>query len=116
MQNLDLLKTYDFLIDTLIMVCPDYTIVTDDKIEGYLQELEGDFYTFFDYNSLSLLFNGGILNTDQVNEITRLKSMLLGIPANFWNLKSFKEDTKWKDCRFLATKVLNSLGIEKRKV
>lgn len=109
-------KIYELLVDTLIMVCPDITIVSDSDIEDYLSELEGDYYTFFDIASLSQLYLNGLLSENQMNKIVELKNTINEIPLMFWNVECFQKEIYWKKARQLANDILNSLGISKRQI
>ncbi len=115
-SNTDISKKYDLLIDTLIMSCSDLGVTTTDEIEDYLEELEGDYYTFFDRANLIELYNAGLLNDWQLEKIGLLKNKIGDIPVSFWNEKSFKIEPQWSEVRILSNHILNSIGITKRKI
>lgn len=102
---------FDLLVDTLIMVCPDFNTTSDSEIEEYLSELEGDYYSFFDKVSLMPLCKNGILTENQMNSIVDLKNIINSIPPALWNKESFQNNSKWKIASELSNNILNSLGI-----
>ena len=112
----ELSRVYNLLVDVLIMVCPDFNIISDSEIEDYLSELEGDYYTFFDTISLLPLQEGGILTKNQMNNIVELKNLINRIPVALWNKDDFKKDAYWEEARKCSNDILNSLGISKRQI
>ena len=113
---IELLKVYNLLVDALIMVCPDFNIISDSEIEDYLSELEGDYYTFFDMISLLPLQQDGMLTKDQMNNIAELKNVISKIPVDLWNKDAFRKDIYWEEARKRSNDILNSLGVFKRQI
>jgi hypothetical protein len=97
------------------MLCPDFERIDRDTIEYYLQELEGDYYSFLDYSSVSLLKNYGLLNAIQADKIVALKEYISSIPANLWNKNSFEVDLKWQKVHDQACDILRSLNVKGNK-
>ena len=98
------------------MICPSFENTTDEEIKDYLDELEGDYYTFLDYNALEPLRNANLLDDIQVNRIVGLKDDIKIITPDLWNITSFKTDPKWVVVRNSAESVLDSMNISKRKL
>jgi hypothetical protein len=115
-MNIELSKKYNLLVDTLIMACPTIGIISDDDIGDYLEELEGDYYTFFDHINLVDLHNAGVLNDLQMKNIVSLKQMIGNIPTSLWQIEAVKTDVYWTEVRQSANEILNSIGISRRKL
>ncbi|NOW95866.1 hypothetical protein [Mucilaginibacter sp. SG564] len=111
---MNLANGYNLLIDTLIMVSPDFEKITKKEIEGYIEELEGDYYTFFDHINLIPLQNLGLLNDFHIEQITILKHIISNIPAHLWNNADFRDNSMWMKAREVADNLLSSLGVSKR--
>lgn len=71
---MNLLDTFDNLVNTLTMLSPDFEDIGSDKIKDYLEELEGDYYSFLDHDVVTPLRDNGLLNDIQTNNIVKLKS------------------------------------------
>ena len=114
--NETIIKNYNLLVDTLLMASPDITRLDDDKLNNYLEELEGDYYTFLDMGTTELLVNEKIINISQQEAIFQIKLEINKIKPEFWNIESFKTDVQWINVSLASKEVLKSMGIQKTKI
>jgi len=110
-QGINKRELYELLVDTLMMISPNLESATDDDIDGYLEELEGDYYTFLDLNAITPLREADLLTDQQVENITQLKAFMNTIAPSLWNISSFKKDVNWLNAREQANDILKSLNI-----
>ncbi|MET3981611.1 hypothetical protein ABIB62_004227 [Mucilaginibacter sp. UYP25] len=108
-KDINILKLHDLLINTLNIITPNLSETSDSKLDYYLEELEGDYYTFLDYNNVKLLFESNLLSSDHVEKITKLKVMINDLPTSLWNTTSFRLDLRWKEIQSAAHNILESL-------
>jgi hypothetical protein len=114
--NNELLKKYNFLVDTLIMAAVDLEAISDEKIAAILAELEGDYYTFLYPSNLEIFEKNKILNNDQIQKIIELRVKIDLISPKLWNVDDFKKNPAWYEVKKLSKKILTSMNITKRKV
>ena len=74
----------------------DY-LITDkpDKIDSYLIELEGDYYTFFHPDFLSKLCTENHISKSQKTGLACLHNLIGKIEADKWNTHAFLNDPEW---------------------
>jgi len=113
---LTLERRFEFVIDTLIMISPDFSSLDFEVIDDYLKELEGDYISFLDINCVGILAEYNIISDLHKNEIVNLKAMIASIPSKLWNVKDFMEDNQWQNVRKISEDILKSLNIKKRIV
>lgn len=116
LPDTQLLRLYDYFIDTLIYSCPVFENLNDDSIDFYLAELEGDAHTFLFIDNLIKLKEAGMLDDVQVEKATYLREKIFAIPSGLWRKGPFQTDEQWRVVSLLANDILNSLGISKRKI
>ena len=117
-MNVDskIFNLYILLIDTLIRICAAFESTVDEEIEDYLEELEGDYYTFFDKINIIPLQKANLLTDIQFEMIVTLKKDISSISPNLWNKVSIKKDLLWNKVVKEADDILNSLDVSRRKV
>lgn len=110
-HNTDLLGKYDFVVDTLKMLCTNFENSSDNELADYLEEIEGDHHTFFDQSVIKQLLKANLFNDLESKKTMLLKSLIGSIPPNMWNVAAFKIYPTWIEARVMAQDILNSLGL-----
>lgn len=109
-------KQYELLVDTLIMISPDFCSMTDDDCDIYLQELEGDYWSFLDPANTTPLVEEGLLSDAQALVISELKATMTNIDPALWRKRFYYNHPDWDAVRIIAESLLASLGVTRRKV
>ena len=109
-ENQHINKMYELLLSTLKMACPDLQIVSDDELKDNLEELEGDYYTFFYHDNLIPMVEKGLLNDTQVQNIELLRNLISNINSKSWNIDSFKTEDVWSEVRTMSKNILTNIN------
>ncbi len=68
-------------------------------IQIQIEELEGDYYTFFHKGNLEKLHREGYLSLEVARKIEKLKNMIDDFDRSIWNPKDFVDNDRWKAVR-----------------
>jgi hypothetical protein len=79
--------------------------MTDEGIGEALEELEGDYYTFFHSDNVSGLFSKALISFDDVTDICTLRSKIQEIPADLLTVENYRASAEWRLVRDLADRV-----------
>jgi hypothetical protein len=113
------LKLFDLFKDTLIMLAnnkPDIKgrsidegLGLEDIIKNYLDELEGDVYTFLHQNNLEQLENDSLISGEIIRLASSLREAILSLPKELWTVKAYQEDIEWERIHLSARTILDIL-------
>lgn len=106
--DVDLVSRFEFYKDTLSWLPINLDKVVDHDIEGYLQELEGDYICFLHRNLLSELLVKNIVLQEEFDETLELREMIQLIPVEIWNSSDFKNHNDWLKVREKASKIFSN--------
>ena len=89
-------------IDTLnLLLLPAKEFGTPylSTIQLQLEELEGDYHTFFYEKNLIKLHDEGYFSFEVINKIKKIKNRIDSFDESIWNPKDFVDNDKWKAIR-----------------
>jgi hypothetical protein len=81
----------------------------EDVIQYYLDELEGDTYTFLHFGNLKQLLDYGFISSEIFQLASELREVVQVLPIRSWTVKYYKEDLQWRNIHSLAQAILNIL-------
>ncbi|MBL4669153.1 MAG: hypothetical protein JKY30_07810 [Flavobacteriales bacterium] len=76
------------------------------SIQFQLEELEGDYHTFFHEDNLQDLCNDGLISDELVVRVREIKNRIDNIDSLLWNPMDFINSEEWKEVRGIAVGIL----------
>ncbi len=111
MQNKTIEEKYLLFIGTLNLILLPFKeigVSYVELIQGQLEELEGDYYSFLNIDFTKELNNCGYI-TNEVLEITeRIRFNISNIDSSHWNAKHFIYHSEWVEIRNLVLDIFRS--------
>ncbi len=86
-------------LNLLLLPAKEFNVPYLSTIQIQLEELEGDYYTFFHENSLKKLHEEDCLSLEVIRKIEKVKGIIDDFDKSIWNPKDFVDNNKWKSVR-----------------
>lgn len=109
MRNKTMNEKYTLFINTLNLILlpvKEMDVPYLVSIQSQLEELEGDYYTFFHQDFIFELVKNGYLSEQAVDRVQAIRLKISKIEIAHWNGESFINNEEWKSIRCLVVDLL----------
>lgn len=104
---------FEYLVNTLnLILLPKMDVYENylSLVNSNLEELEGDYYTFFHENNIDELVTQKIINPKVKECISNLRTKIKELDATIWDANSFIFSEEWSEIRNMTLKVIISIN------
>lgn len=94
-----LIISFTDTLNLLLLPAKEFGTPYLSTIQNQLEELEGDYHTFFYEKNLKKLHDEGYFSFEVVSKIEKIKNIIDDFDKSIWTPKDFVNDNQWKSIR-----------------